>query len=103
MNALALVPLAAAALVGAAASRSTPPAPAPADLAACRDTIRQVRESAGLPALDKGNAHPGQALLIAAVDKRIDNCRVLVMARDSRDIRPEPAPADGRALLMPAR
>jgi hypothetical protein len=99
MNALALVPLAAAAL---AATASVPSSPQP-DSAACRTAIREVRESAGLPALDRGNAHPGQALLIAAVDKRIDRCRVLVMAHDTRDIRPEPAPSDNRALLIPAR
>lgn len=99
MNTLALLPLAAAAAAALATPLPDPRSPAPA----CADTIRQVRESAGLPALDKGNARPGQALLIAAVDKRIDHCRVLVMARDSRDIRPEPAPADGRALLIPAR
>ena len=99
MNALVFAPLAAAAVVAAA------PAPAPslpANHPGCAEAIRQVRESNGLPALDKQAARPGEGMLIAAVDKRIDKCRVLVMARDTRDIRPEPAPADGRAGLSPA-
>jgi hypothetical protein len=101
MNALTLL-----AVAGLAVAAAPADAPAPTlrpNAAGCADAIRQVRESNGLPALDKQVAHPGEGLFIAAVDKRIDDCRVLVMARDKRDIRPEPAPADGRAGLIPAR
>ena len=100
MSALVFVPLVAAAVVAAA------PAPVPtlpSNAPGCAEAIRQVREGNGLPALDKQAARRGEGLLIAAVDKRIDSCRVLVMARDTRDIRPEPAPADGKAGLIPAR
>ena len=90
-------------LLAAAAALTAAPAESPQTRAACRDTITQVRDAAGQPGLDRDNAVPGAPLLIAAVDKRIDNCRVLVMARDSRDIRPEPEPSDNRAKLRPAR
>jgi len=92
-------------VLAAAAASAIPatPAPTPATRAACREAIMQVRAQAGLPALDRGNAQPGEGLLIAAVDKRIDNCRVLVMARDTRDIRPEPEFTQRRAELLPAR
>jgi hypothetical protein len=101
MNALYLLPVAIAALAGAA----SPPrlSPEPPVSAACQNAIRQVRESAGLPHLEPGVARPGEGLLIAAVDKRIDGCRVLTMARDNRDIRPEPAPDLGPARLIPGR
>ena len=92
-------------LLAAAAASAIPATPAhsPERRAACRETITPVREQAGLPKLERGAARPGEGLLIAAVDKRIDDCRVLVMARDTRDIRPEPEPSDGRARLLPAR
>ena len=92
-------------LLAAAALTAIPstPTPSPERRAACRDTITQVREQSGLPKLDRGAARPGEGLLIAAVDKRIDDCRVLVMASDTRDIRPEPEPNDGKARWLPAR
>ena len=69
----------------------------------CRDTIRHVREANGQPALRKDNAEPGEPLLIAAVDQRIDGCSVMVMRSDTGDVRPLPAPAEGPAKLVPAR
>jgi len=102
-----VLPLLAAAAASAIPATPAPtpatPAPTPAPRAACREAIMQVRAQAGLPALDRGNAQPGDGLLIAAVDKRIDDCRVLVMARDTRDIRPEPEFTQRRAELLPAR
>ena len=91
-------------LLAAAAASAIPATPhSPEHAAACRDTITRVREQAGLPKLERGAARPGEGLLIAAVDKRIDDCRVLVMVRDTRDIRPEPEPSGERAKLLPAR
>lgn len=70
--------------------------------AVCRETIQQVREERGLPRVDRGNAvDPDDPLLIAAVDKTIDGCSVLVMRHDTSDIRPLPAPREHR--LMPAK
>lgn len=69
----------------------------------CRDTIRHVREANGQPALRKDAAEPGEPLLIAAVDQRIDECSVMVMRRDTSDVRPLPVPAEGPAKLIPAR
>jgi hypothetical protein len=94
------IPLLAAAALSAIPST---PAPSPERRAACRDTITKVREQSGLPKLERGVARPGEGMLIAAVDKRIDDCRVLVMASDTRDIRPEPEPSDGKARWLPAR
>jgi len=94
------IPLAAAALAAVATPAA---ASAPQQSQRCCDTITLVRDAAGQPRLDKGNATRDEPLLIAAVDKRIDNCRVLVMARDSRDIRPEPEVSIDQARLRPAR
>ena len=41
------------------------------------------------------------SLLIAAVDRTIDGCSVLVMRDDTSDVRPVPGPKEHR--LMPAR
>lgn len=56
----------------------------------CRDRIQEVREERGLPALDRGTASPDEALFIAAVDKRIDGCSVMVMRNNTSDTRPLP-------------
>lgn len=71
--------------------------------ASCRDKIEHVREENGQPALRRETAEPGEPLLIAAVDHRIDGCGVLVMRHDSRDVRPLPDPSEGPARLIPAR
>ncbi len=66
----------------------------------CRDRIHEVRRELGKPALER-DASPADPLLIAAVDKRIDGCAVLVMRNDTSDVRPLPAPREHR--MMPAR
>ena len=81
------------------------PAPELSDAAAppagvCRDRIEQVRRETGQPTLDRGGS-PQEPLLIAAVDKRIDGCSVMVMRNDTSDLRPLPAPAEHR--LRPAK
>ena len=68
--------------------------------AVCRDRIQEVRRELGRPALER-DATPQDPLLIAAVDKRIGGCSVLVMRNDTSDIRPLPAPEEHR--LMPAK
>lgn len=92
-------------LLGAAAALSPTIASSgtqPRDGAAkdCPGLIHRARVEAGLPAspADEGD----QPLLLSAVDKRIGNCRVLVMANDNRDIRPEPK-ASFSARLRPAQ
>lgn len=76
--------------------------PAP-DQAVCRDRISQVREERGLPKLERRAATPDQPYLIAAVDKRIDGCSVMVMRNDTSDVRPLPRATGARAELLPAR
>ena len=66
----------------------------------CRDRIQEVRRELGKPALER-DAAPADPLFIAAVDKRIGGCSVLVMRNDTSDIRPLPVPQEHR--LMPAR
>jgi hypothetical protein len=66
----------------------------------CRDRIQEVRRELGQPPLDR-TAAPADPLFIAAVDKRIGGCSVLVMRNDTSDIRPLPAPREHR--LMPAK
>jgi hypothetical protein len=65
----------------------------------CRDRIHQVREERGLPSLDRGNASADQALLIAAVDRRIDGCSVMVMRNNLADVRPLPT-QEGEAKVQ---
>jgi len=69
-----------------------PPGPGEA---VCRDRIEEVRNGRGLPKLDRKAASPDDGLLIAAVDKRIDGCSVMVMRNDTSDIRPLPTAPDG--------
>jgi hypothetical protein len=94
-------------LAGAAFALSSAPAQAPQTStqhsAHCRDTIELVRERLGKPKLDRQAARPAEAGKWLAVDRRFDNCRVLVPASDPSDIRPEPAPQSGDARLIPAR
>jgi hypothetical protein len=100
--------LAAAGLAGAA------PAPAPQEGAnpavpgkvavpkACQNTIELVRTANGLGPVERRPASAERPLLTAAVDYRIDGCRVLMMANNPRDIRPLPE-FSGEARMMPAR
>jgi hypothetical protein len=94
---------------GAAAPQAVPPAPVPGALAAqadrqtvCRDRIHMVRQERGLPTLQRDTASPDEPLFIAAVDKRIDGCSVMVMRSDLSDVRPLPAIA-GPGRMIPAR
>jgi hypothetical protein len=96
--------LAAAALLltTGAGTPSTPVHSAPSGSeAVCRDRIQQVRAERGLQRLDQAPQTQAEGLLIAAVDKRIDGCSVMVMRNNSADVRPLPAPAPHR--LMRAR
>jgi len=66
----------------------------------CRDTIQEVRRDSGKPVLDRDTS-PEEPLFIAAVDKRVGGCSVIVMRNDTSDIRPLPEPGEHR--LMPAK
>lgn len=68
----------------------------------CRDRIRLVREERALPKLDAEPAEPDNALMIAAVDHQIDGCDVLVMQRDTSDVRPLPLFDNRPVELIPA-
>ena len=76
---------------------------APPEPANCRDRIHAVREKRGLPRLERDTASPDEPLFIAAVDKRVGGCSVLVMRENLSDIRPLPALPEAPARLMPAR
>ncbi len=71
--------------------------------AVCRDKIHAVRAERNLPMLDRQTADPAEPLLIAAVDRRIDGCSVMVMRSDLSDIRPLPEVSKGSPALRPAR
>ena len=78
--------------------------PAASSHAVCRDRIIEVREERGLPTLRRETATPDEPLFIAAVDKRIDGCSVLVMRNNTSDIRPLPViENNGRLERIPAR
>ena len=67
----------------------------------CQGRIETARAERGLPKLDRDTAKPGEPLFIAAVDKRIDGCEVLVMRDNLSDIRPLPQFATGPGKLTP--
>jgi hypothetical protein len=67
----------------------------------CRDRIDVVRESRGLPKLRRDTTAPAKPLFIAAVDKRIGGCSVLVMRNNTSDVRPLPQFQDGPAKMTP--
>lgn len=69
--------------------------------ARCSEVIREVRETGGLPALQRGPATGDDGYMIAAVDKRVDGCAVMQMHGDVNDLRPLPEPTD-EYLLRPA-
>jgi hypothetical protein len=69
----------------------------------CRDRVYEVREERGLPKLERDTASPDEPLFIAAVERQIDGCSVLVMRHDLSDVRPLPALPEGPPRLMPAR
>jgi hypothetical protein len=71
--------------------------------AVCRDRIEAVRDERGLPKLNRDKAASDEALLIAAVDRRIGGCSVMVMRNDTSDIRPLPRFQDGPPRLTPLK
>lgn len=66
----------------------------------CRDRIEQVRAASGKPELDQVPAATSEPLLHYAVDRRIDDCSVLVPVADPADIRAVQPP--GEPKLQPA-
>ena len=75
----------------------------PPEPANCRDRIHAVRHERGLPRLERDTASPDEPLFVAAVDRRIAGCSVLVMRENLSDIRPLPAVPEGPPRVMPAR
>lgn len=71
------------------------------DARLCRDRIEEVRAEAGKPRLERGPADPEEPLLMYAVDRQIDGCRVLVPVSDPADIRHSPPPSAPQ--IIPAR
>jgi len=69
----------------------------------CRGRIETAREERGLPKLQKDEAKPAAPLFIAAVDKTIDGCEVLVMRDNLSDIRPLPEFNEGSGKFTPLR
>jgi hypothetical protein len=67
----------------------------------CHGRIETAREERGLPKLQKDDAKPAEPLFIAAVDKMIDGCEVLVMRENLSDIRPLPEFQHGPGKLTP--
>ena len=65
----------------------------------CAETIEKVRAQGGQPLMQRGPASADEPLLIAAVDKRIDDCPVLVMHADKSDIRPVPDRAEETGFI----
>jgi hypothetical protein len=100
-----LAPLATAATAATAPDQAAPPPGAeerePTEN--CRGRIERVRQKRGLPQLRRDSASPEEPLLIAALDKRIDGCAVLVMRHDAGDVRPLSPFQEGPARLRPAR
>jgi hypothetical protein len=69
----------------------------------CRDRIDKAREELGLPKLSHDTAKPPEPLFIAAVDKRVGGCSVMVMRDNLSDIRPLPQFQDAPAQLVPLK
>ena len=67
----------------------------------CADRIREARDTAGLPQLDRRTASPDKPELIYAVDHRRDGCGVLVMHGNTEDSRPVPEESE-EAGIIPA-
>jgi hypothetical protein len=68
----------------------------------CRDKITQAREDAGKPPVnDRAPASEERPFLIYAVDKRVDDCAVMVMYGDVNNVRPLPLPSDGPLRVVP--
>jgi len=94
--ALTLIALCAATAVAAGAPRT----PASDAQRVCRDRIEQVRQAEGLPKLGRDHAGANDPLLIAAVDKRLGGCSVMVMRNNLADVRPLPEAPGGPLRLQ---
>ena len=68
----------------------------------CQKAIEQARGEPVEPELERGPATGDDGVMIAAVDKRIDGCAVLVMHHDKSDLRPAPSVELREAQLIPA-
>ena len=68
----------------------------------CQKAIEQARGEPVEPELERGPATGDDGVMIAAVDKRIDGCPVLVMYHDKSDLRPAPSVELRQAQLIPA-
>lgn len=89
--------------LAAGAGADAPRGATPDTQRVCRDRIEQVRAAIGLPRLDRDNATDEKPMLIAAVDKRIGGCSVMVMRNNLSDVRPLPTAPQGPARLRPLR
>lgn len=67
----------------------------------CKDRIHTARAERGLPLLNDSKSPAEKGLLIAAVDHRLDGCSVLVMKKDTTDIRPIPDLDTSTIKLIP--
>ena len=68
----------------------------------CQKTIEQVRGEPIEPNLERGPATGDDGMMIAAVDKRIHGCPVVVMHNDKSDLRPAPKVELRQAQIVPA-
>ena len=74
----------------------------PIERARCEEEIRQVRAEAGKPEIEREPADKEAPLLIAAVDQKLNGCRMLVMKDDTSDVRPMPVRPEGPLVIEPA-
>lgn len=65
----------------------------------CKVVIERARAEAGLPESEDSSQTEKEPLLIKAVDRKIDNCSVLVMSNNPQDFRPLP-PKQSEAKLQ---
>lgn len=107
-----LLSVSASAEAPSSSERFSPPPPVlhdrgemtdPSATTVCRDRIEKAREERGLPKLRRDKASPNEPLFIAAVDRRIGGCSVLVMRDNLSDIRPLPEFSDAPARLTPLK
>jgi len=69
----------------------------------CRGRIEGARAERGLSKLERDTANPDPPMFIAAVDKLIGGCEVLVMRDNLSDIRPLPEFREGPGKLTPLK
>lgn len=73
----------------------------PSEDVACRDRVTQARAATGQPAIESEYPASDEPLLHYAVDRRVDDCGVLVPVNDPTDLRLPPKP--GKPEMRPAR